>query len=308
MRENIVKEVKVGTLIAVGLVILFSAFFIIGGKEGILSSRDTIFARFDNVEGLAVGAPVRLGGMKVGSVNDIQFSSLADKKAIIVKMSIKKSALDRIRADSKAKLGNMGLLGDRTVEISLGSITEAPIKSGQFVPSESGHIIEDVMKIAENAKVISDSIRLGQGSLAEVINDPRLYTNLDSLLIIWSDLSKKINEGRGNLAAVVNDSSLYQNMKKLLDTAAALLAQMNKGHGDLGRLMNSKGELYAHTDSTLASLNRLLDRINQGEGTLGQLASDAELYKKITATLQSLDSLIIDIRENPKRYVKFSLF
>ena len=147
-----------------------------------------------------------------------------------------------------------------------------------------------------------------QGSLAEVINDPRLYTNLDSLLIIWSDLSKKINEGRGNLAAVVNDSSLYQNMKKLLDTAAALLAQMNKGHGDLGRLMNSKGELYAHTDSTLASLNRLLDRINQGEGTLGQLASDAELYKKITATLQSLDSLIIDIRENPKRYVKFSLF
>lgn len=308
MSEKMMKEIKVGALIAIGFFVLFSGFFIIGDQEGLFSSKYELYARFNNIEGLTVGAPVRLGGLKVGTIGDIWFSGIADEKAITVKMLIKSSSFDRICVDSKAKLGNMGLLGDRTIEISLGSFDSEPIEPGQFIVSKGGHVLEDIMELTGNAKQITDKINEGEGSLAKIINDPRLYTNLDSLLIIWSEISRKINEGEGNLAALMNDSALYNNLTKFLNGSSAFIEKVNAGEGDLGKLTNGKGDLYNRTDSALIELNITLEKINSGEGTLGQLVSNAELYEKLSSTLESLDSLIVDIRENPKRYVKLSLF
>ncbi|MCP4581639.1 MAG: MCE family protein [candidate division Zixibacteria bacterium] len=307
MKESTKKEIKVGILIALGLIILFSAFFIVGGKEGIFSTRYALFARFDDIEGLTVGAPVRLGGVKVGNVEDISFSDIADAKAIIVEMSIKSKSFIRIREDSKAILASMGLLGDRTVDISLGSTDSEPITPGEFVLTKGGHIIKDVEEIARNAKDISHKINEGEGSMAQIINDPRLYTNLDSLLIIWSDLSRKINEGEGNLAAIINDPTLYKNFNDFLAQSTSLIESINSGEGTLGKLAQDDG-LYNHTDSALVALNNTLEKINSGEGTIGQLMENAELYERLNTTLISLDSLLVDLRENPKRYVKLSLF
>ncbi|MCD6163282.1 MAG: MCE family protein [candidate division Zixibacteria bacterium] len=308
MSEKMIKEIKVGALIAFGLFVVFSTFFIIGGQEGIFSSKYELYARFNNIEGLAVGAPVRLGGMKVGTIGDIWFSGIADKKAISVKMMIKSSSFDRIRSDSKAKLGNMGLLGDRTIEISLGSFDAEPVEPGQFIVSEGGHVLEDIMDLTGNAKEITSKINEGEGSLAQIINDPRLYSNLDSLLIIWSEISSKINEGEGNLAALMNDPALYNNLTKFFKESSAFMEKVNAGEGELGKLATGKGNLYNRTDSALVALNKTLETINNGEGTLGQLIYNAELYERLSSTLTSLDSLLVDIKENPKKYVKLSLF
>lgn len=307
MKESTKKEIKVGALIAIGLIIMFSAFFIIGGKEGIFTTSYPLFARFDDIEGLHVGAPVRLGGMKVGNVTDINFSDIADAKAIIVEMSIRSKSFIRIREDSKAVLASMGLLGDRTVDISLGSLDQPAIAPGQFVSTEGGDIVKDIKEVAQNVKEISGKINEGEGSLAQIINDPRLYTNLDSLLIIWADLSRKINEGEGNLAAIVNDPKLYRNLNDFLAKSTDFIEAINSGQGTLGKLATDE-KLYSHTDSALIALNETLTRINSGEGTLGQLMVNADLYEKLTATLASLDSLLIDIKQHPKKYVKLSLF
>lgn len=307
MKENTKKEIRVGAMIALGLLIIFSAFFIIGGKEGIFSKRYRLYARFDNIEGLNIGAPVRLGGWKVGNVDDIRFTDDAKGEAIIVTMSIKSSSFIRIREDSKARLGSMGLLGDRTIDISLGSPNEKPIAPGQYVQTIQGDIIKTVEEIADNANKISKKINEGQGSLAQIINDPRLYTNLDSLLMIWADLSQKINEGQGNLAAIVNDSTLYQNFTAFLAKSNEFIAEVNAGGGSLGKLVRDDA-LYNHTDSLISALYNALEKINNGQGTLGQLATNRDLYNQLSATLASLDSLIIDIRAHPKKYVKISIF
>jgi len=307
MKESTKKEIKVGALIAIGMIVLFSAFFIIGGKEGIFSTSYPLFARFDDIEGLHVGAPVRLGGVKVGNVTDINFSDIADAKAIIVEMSIRSKSFIRIREDSKAVLASMGLLGDRTVDISMGSLDMPPIAPGQFVSTEGGDIVKDVKEIAQNAKEISGKINEGEGSLAQIINDPRLYTNLDSLLLIWADLSRKINQGEGNLAAIVNDPDMYKNFNNFLAKSTDFIEIIKSGEGTLGKLATD-GNLYTHTDSALMALNETLEKINNGEGTLGQLMVNAELYERLNVTLASLDSLLVDLRQNPKRYVKLSLF
>ena len=307
MRENTKKEIRVGAMIALGLIIIFSAFFIIGGKEGIFTKRYKLYARFDNIEGLNIGAPVRLGGWKVGNIDDIRFTDDAKGEAIIVTMSIKSSSFIRIREDSKARLGSMGLLGDRTIDISLGSPSEKPLAPGSYVQAIQGDIIKTVEEIADNANKITAKINEGKGSLAQIINDPRLYTNLDSLLMIWADLSQKINSGEGNLAQIMNDSTLYRNFTLFLVKSNEFITALNSGEGSLGKFVRDD-QLYDHTDSLIAALNTTLTMINNGEGTLGQLTTNQNLYNQLSTTLSSLDSLLVDIREHPKRYIKISIF
>jgi len=233
-------------------------------------------------------------------------------------MAINASSFDRIRKDSMAKLGSQGLLGDRTIDITVGSPNQPTIKPGDNIPtvessglgdliSKGGSALDDLRETSRNAKEISWKINRGSGTLAQVLNDPRLYTNLDSLLNMWTDITLKINRGEGTLAKLVNDSELYDNLSGSLAEIRTFLANVNNGQGSLGKLAQSDSA-YIHMDSLLTSLNTTLAMINGGQGTMGQLVANKDLYNKMSATVESLDALIIDIKKNPKKYVKISLF
>ncbi len=318
MKNDASREIRVGGLIALGFLIIFGAFFIIGKQEGLFVKRYDLRAKFGNVEGLTVGAPVRLGGVKVGTVERIDFSHDGNERVIVVDMLVSSSAFFRIKKDSQARLGSQGLLGDRTIDISLGTPTSEPVTQGETIGaiettqlneiiSESGDVLTDVKITAQNAKEISWKINHGTGSLAQIINDPRLYISLDSLLIMWSNITDKINKGQGTLAMLVNDGELYTNLTSSLKEISEFLATVNKGEGSLGKLAKSN-EIYDHADSLLTSLNSTLARINKGEGTMGQVMSNTDLYQKMNSTLDALNALILDIKKNPKKYVKISLF
>lgn len=312
------KGLKVGILFTIGIIIIFAAIFIIGSHEGIFAKSDYLFIRFQDVEGLVVGSQVRLGGVRVGAVQEIFFPSDIGSNEVLVKISIKSESFNRIRTDSRVTLGSMGLLGDRTVDISIGSGSQPPMQPGQYISAISTFGLEnlisateptvgDLKDVARNAKEITWKINQGEGSLAKIINDPRLYSNLDSLLILWSDISGKINSGEGNVSLIMNDTSLYTNMARFFGMFSQFMDTLNAGRGTLNELIYNKN-LYNHTDSLLVSLNEMMEGLNNSEGTLGLLMHNAELYRKLNATLASLDSLLVDIRYNPKRYVKFSLF
>lgn len=318
MKDSSSKSIRVGFLAVLGFVIIFMAFFLVGGQEGIFTSKRILKARFQNVEGLTVGAPVRLGGVKVGSVSDIGFSKDFTDKTIVVTMSISKSGFSRITKDSQARLGSKGLLGDRTVDISLGTPEAQKIKPGEFITtieayqindliSESGDVLTDIKLTASDAREIAWKINRGEGTIARFINDPRMYTNLDSLLVLWTNITYKIKAGKGTLAEFINDPAVYKEFSRLTKEAADFMEAVNSGQGMLGKLATNE-DFYTHTDSLLVNLNKTLDRINSGEGTLGQMATNAEMYDKMLSTIASLDSLIVDIRAHPKRYVKLSLF
>jgi phospholipid/cholesterol/gamma-HCH transport system substrate-binding protein len=131
MKADMSKEIKVGALIALGLLVIFIAVFIVGNQQGLFTSRYEVKAKFNNVEGLTVGAAVRLGGVKVGTVEGIHFSPDLLDKTVIVRMAISSAGFSRIKTDSKAKLGSQGLLGDRTIEISLGTPASRQIIQGE---------------------------------------------------------------------------------------------------------------------------------------------------------------------------------
>jgi len=318
MKNDRSREIRVGALIAIGLVVIFAAFFSVGTQEGLFTQKLELKAKFGNVEGLTIGAPVRVGGVKVGSVSYISFAPEDGEKGIIVTMSIGADAFPRIRKDSFARLGSQGLLGDRTVDISIGSPQAEPFIQGEYVStkeatqfddliSKSGDALTDIKITAQNAKEISWKINHGNGSLAQIINDPRLYTNLDSLLNLWSRITVKINSGEGVLAKLVNDPSLYDNLTGTLSEMRTFLANVNSGQGSLGKMATDQG-IYYRFDSLLTSLQGTLDKVNAGEGTAAQLVNNRDMYNKFNNTMDALNSLIIDIKQNPKKYVKLSLF
>ena len=318
MADNKSRGIRVGFLAALGFLIIFAAFFIVGGEEGLFTRSSELNARFQNVEGLTLGAPVRLGGVKVGSVSDIDFSPDRTNKLIVVSMSIRQRAFSRIAKDSEARLGSKGLLGDRTVDITLGTPGSERVKPGEYIStleayqiddliSESGDVITDIKLTASDAREIAWKINRGEGTFAQFINDPRLYTNLDSLLVLWTNITYKLRAGDGTVAEFINDPVLYEQLTRLTTQAADFVQAANEGKGTLGKLNTDPG-LYNHTDSLLMNLNRTLEKINAGKGTLGQIAANAELYDKLLSTIESLDSLLVDIRAHPKRYVKISLF
>jgi phospholipid/cholesterol/gamma-HCH transport system substrate-binding protein len=318
MDGNRGKEIRVGALIAVGFLIVFGAFFIIGGQEGLFHKKYELRARFENVEGLTVGAAVRLGGVKVGSVERVGFSSSDSDKRVVVKMLINARSFDQIRKDSMAKLGGQGLLGDRTVDISIGTPSEAAMMPGEFINtvetaqindiiSQGGDVMADLKSTARNIKEITYKINNGTGSLAQIINDPRLYTNLDSLLSLWSDITVKINSGQGVLAKLVNDPTLYNNLSTSLGEIDAFMANINDGKGSLGKLAK-EDVVYNRFDSLLSTANTILTKVNSGSGTAGQALNNAGLYQRIDSTLTALNELIVDIKIHPKKYVKLSIF
>jgi phospholipid/cholesterol/gamma-HCH transport system substrate-binding protein len=318
MNNNSGKELRVGALIAIGLLLIFGAFFVIGGQEGIFTRKYSIKARFVNVEGLTIGAPVRLGGVKVGSVEKINFSTDIQDQRIVICIAVSASSFDRIRKDSQAKLGSQGLLGDRTVDISVGTMAAGPINQGDFINtietpmlgdliSQGGNAMTDLKATAKNANNISWKINNGSGSLAQIINDPRLYTDLDSLLDLWTRITVKINSGEGFLSGLVNDPRLYDNLSGSLSEIKIFMANLNSGHGSLGRIAQSDS-LYNRFDSLLINVSETLAKINHGNGTAGQLVNNDDLYMKVNSTMDALNNLIVDIKKNPKKYVKLSLF
>jgi phospholipid/cholesterol/gamma-HCH transport system substrate-binding protein len=251
-------------------------------------------------------------------VKSINFSPEGTGKSIIVDMEINSESFARVKKDSNARLGSQGLLGDRTIDLTVGSPELPSIGEGEYVNStepaqlddlisKSGDALTNIEITAQNAKEISWKINHGDGSLAKIINDPRLYTNLDSLLNLWSDIMTKINSGQGNLAKVVNDSSFYNNLSGSLGEIRTFLATANSGQGTLGKLMK-EDSLYHHVDSLLSSIDSTLIKINHGEGTAGKLINNDDLYNKMNDTIDDLDKLIADIKANPKKYLKISIF
>ncbi len=318
MKSNIGREIRVGALIAVGLLIIFGAFFTIGGQEGIFNKKYNLLAKFENVEGLTTGAAVRLGGVKVGSVDKIGFVPNGEGKHVVVTLSVNAESFDRIKRDSNARLGSQGLLGDRTVEITVGSPSEQMLTEGEYINtieaaqlsdliSESGDAMTDIKITAQNAKEITWKINHGSGSMAQILNDPRLYTNLDSLLNMWSDITLRIKNGEGFLARLVNDSLLYVNLTESLGEIKTMVGNINAGQGSLGKMATEDG-VYNRLDSLLTNIDNTMAKLNNGEGTAGQLMNNEDMYVKINSTMDALNSLITDLKANPKKYVKLSLF
>jgi phospholipid/cholesterol/gamma-HCH transport system substrate-binding protein len=247
MKPNTFTEIKVGIFVVIILFLFGVGIFAIGSHQKYFQRQYTLWASFSNIKGLIVGAPVRLSGLTVGRVNAILFSEDPAAKTIRVELKINKSVQERIREDSIASIQTMGLLGDKYVEISMGSpeqdilTDEARIKSLDPLDlmeyaSKLEETIDAVNTILIDVKAISGEIRAGEGLLHAILYDPaggELVNNLavasgsaedlmkDAASAVKSvdNIVKKVERGEGSLGGIINDPTVYEDLKVILGGA-----------------------------------------------------------------------------------------
>jgi len=310
-------EIRVAITIVIGIAIIIFVIFAVGDEQGLLRDRYRLFVQMSRVNGLQPGAPVRLNGVHVGTVADVDFSQSLDNQKIQIELDIFKEVQKRIRADSKAHIGTLGLLGDKFVGITMGHADARVLKNGdeirgadpvdiEMLVDEGTEALALLKKTAQNLNNLSEKVSDGEGTIGMLLNESRLYYTLDTLLTDLVRLSKKLDENSG-ISKMIDDTTFFSSLTNLMKNSNDLVDSLVRGKGTMNKLLYDE-KFYYETMDGLQELNTLLENVNSGEGTLGQLAKNKELYMQIKTVTTHLDSLIKDLKENPQRYVKVEIF
>jgi phospholipid/cholesterol/gamma-HCH transport system substrate-binding protein len=190
------RAARLGAFIIATLGILAAGIFIIGSKQYLFTPTYRLKAQFASVVGLNPGAEVRVGGVNTGSVRGIELPHKPTDK-ITVLMDLQRSTKDIIKQDSVASIETEGLLGNEYVSISFGTAQASNVKDDDFIASQPPLVIADLMKkasgildssqealdsmtvVAANASAISGKINHGQGTIGALVNDKKVYNQLD---------------------------------------------------------------------------------------------------------------------------------
>ncbi len=316
------RRVAVGGLITAAIFLALVAVILISGREGILRSHYELRTRMDQVNGLQVGAPVWLAGVNVGSVSDIRFiqSDSTGRTRIEVRMRIKRSVQDLIRDDSRARIGTLGLLGDKYVAISLGSPKGRVLGNGDYIQStnpidfeelisRSVGVVDDITAAVHSFKDIAAKISTGKGTIGLLVNDPALYFDLESFFSSVRRVAQMVERNEGTVGRLFNDTTFYSRANATLAELAAFADTLKRGEGSLKLLLRDPA-LYEKMVDAVERFDSLVAEIRSGKGTAAAIVSDKTLYDNLTKTVATLDSLVQDIRRNPQKYlrVKVSLF
>jgi phospholipid/cholesterol/gamma-HCH transport system substrate-binding protein len=338
-------ELRVGLFVMLGLAVLAVAIFYVTGA-GFLGPKYRIKTYLPEVSGLAPGAPVKLDGVVIGSVDQIELVPRNNgrppdpKHNIMVDMRLEKKFQDEILTDSTASLVTEGLLGNRYVNIQRG-FTGTPIQDGQAVPAG------DVTDLMANFKVLTgqvseiiDDLKAGKGTLGKLITDEQAYNNLNSLLLRGNQIVSNVQAGKGTLGKMVYNDDLYVKVDKGIDQINAILADVRDQKGTIGKLLYDPS-LYDEAKKALDNSNNLMGDVRAGKGTLGKLVTDEtlfnklrdastnietataklnrtdntagklfndpQLYDNVTALSADMRKLIEEFRKNPKKYLSIKL-
>jgi phospholipid/cholesterol/gamma-HCH transport system substrate-binding protein len=266
---------RVGIIVFAALVLFAGAAVVVGGKMGFFLRRTSYFARFPNSQGLVAGGQVRLAGVTVGAVREIEVPKKPGQD-LTIHFDIERKYQHLVKTDSRVEIKTIGLLGDKYLEVAPGSPEKPDLEPDHEIIAFRG---------AELDKILA-----GSGDLVD--NVVAMSKSLKNIL-------SRTEKGEGFLGEITSPGpqgeALSKSLRQTLDSANLLLKDVRQGNGLLGRLLRDKGladEVSGELKSATASLSRILQNVERGtatgEGLVPALLSDAEGKKKFFAMVDSL--------------------
>lgn len=290
------KEVQIACVAIFGVVVLFFGLQFLKGLN-IFSTEDTYYVAFDDISGLSASSPVYADGYKVGVVKDIVYNYGADGDIIAVvgldkNMRLPKGSTAEIESDMLGNIKVNLLLAPNPLErIAAGDTIRGNKEIGML--SKAADMIPAVEKMLPKM----DSILT---SLNALLADPALASSLHNVDAITTELaatSKHLN---------TLTSNLNRRMPGMMDKADRVLANTDKLTKNISDI--DIAATMTKVNNTLENVEQMTAALNSKDGTLGLLMRDPQLYYNLSATMRDADSLLIDLKAHPKRYVHFSLF
>lgn len=330
------KDLRVGLLALSSFTIVVTTIILMGGGQ-INLFKETLKYRtfFPEANGLKTGSEVWLAGVEVGEVSVVRFSDPDDIKAvgaIEVELTVEEDVARQIRNDSVASLRTIGLLGDKYVEIQPGTPDAPVLRPGSTIPGISLSTFDELVGVGRTTaqgfnelmvqlRLLAEDINNQEGTLGKIIHDDTIYNNLNATVQRTDRMLDKAENGPGTLGRLMSDPTVYNNLvislQKAQYTITALDSSLLKANDLINMLQNSEGtigkltndpEMYDQMKHTLDRLDGLIQSVERGEGSLGKLVKNETTVQELEGLIIDMRTLIRDVRENPEKYIKVSVF
>lgn len=300
---KISREFKIGVFV---ILVLVSTFFIINYLRGrdILGNENEYVAYYDDIQTLSVSSPVMIQGYQAGTVTEIDY--IPETRSFKVTCSIDKKFT--IPVDSKIALYSTSIMGGKGVLIQIGSSEELAEDGAELASASLPDLLstlgDNIGPLLTGIDSLMDSLSVTVSGINRLLDD----TNQKYLSSILRNLDKTVKEA-GKVVSAIDSDQVSAIVDDLAELSAGLSPIMAKVDSTMAGLNTVAGELAESDIKALVdSVNSLLQKVQDPDGTLGKILNDGAVYDSVDKLINDITTLVNAIKENPKKYIKISVF
>ncbi len=305
MKIKLTGEQKTGLF---AIIILISIYLVINYLKGkdLFSDRNTYYTVFYNIDGLATTGPIYLRGLKVGTIEKIEYSHNSDKFEVMLKVGSKY----KLPKNSVAEIYSTDLLGSKALRINMGddphNLANRDTLASATEPGLISSLTDELMPVKDKLTELIETMNTTLLNVNDILN-PQVRENLEKSL---ESLSKTLKGAEGIVSNIDKSgpeiTSIIANLNELTLELGSSSKKLNSGLSNVVEITDSLKK--ADLAGTINSLKELLGQIKNPEGTIGKLLYTDSVHNSIDRLIRDLDSLIKNINDNPKKYIKVSVF
>lgn len=272
------RNVKVGIFLLLGLVVAGVLIFLVGDERHMFQRHATLHATFRDVGGLKVGSPVRMGGLDVGQVESITFGNSQRDRLIHVYFTMISDQLQRVRSDSRVSIASKGLLGDKALDISMGTAAGHALASGATVQSEETDDMASALRAASQAAVRVNTVLEDISHLTATLAAPQTTADMQSAMHDLSSITHQIAVGPGPAHEMLTSEPMARRIDALV---ASLQSTAN------------------HASGTMDSVDGLVREARTGNGLVHALVYDrqgGQMVQRLAAAADEVGAITRDVR------------
>ena len=292
------REFKIGVFAVITILVAWWGIKWLGGQNVLITS-STYYAYYDDVSGLIPSSRIKLRGVEIGNVQDIEL----ENTTVRVEMLIEDKYIEMIPSNSVAEIRSAGLMGGTEINIIQGDakdfiVADGTIK-GVVKPDMIGSMADKAGELLNGLNTTVESVNSLLSTNSDTITD--LISNLEAMS---SSVNSIVASAQSNIqGTLTNLNTFTQTLSQNSSRIENMLSNLDQFSEDL-----AEAQFVAQLRSTLAELDAIVKSINEGDGTAGMLINDKALYDSLNQASGNLAALLEDLKANPMRYVHFSLF
>ena len=311
-------------VVKTGIVFTIITFIVIRGvnyikSNDLLTNKTVLYGVYDNVKELSVGNHVYISGTKVGKIVNVDFIK-GNLNKLVVEFHIRKGI--KIPDSTIAMITSTDIMGTMGLELIINNRTKKHYKSGDTLQTKvASSISEEVNKQIMPLKLKTESMLATLDSLLvafRAVFNPKTRKNINLSFERIQHTLKYLESASNKLDNLMTSEG--KRLTQILKNAESITKNIENNNENINKILGNFGEIsdslaasnlinvIHKADNSITKLSEIMDKIEKGEGTLGLLLEDEELYNNLDKASKDLDKLLIDIKENPKRYVRFSAF
>jgi phospholipid/cholesterol/gamma-HCH transport system substrate-binding protein len=309
-------QLKVGLMIVAALGVLFVAIYKLGQAANLFSRRYELLAYLPNANGLRQGGTVLVAGQFAGTIKAIDFLPVDNDttRNLRVRMAVDEGLREQIRGDSKAKVRTMGLLGDKVVDISIGTPRYGVLRPGdtiavavtldyEAVLSQAAGAVTDMVELTHDMRKLTGGLVKGEGTVGQLLTNRRLYDEFVGTMGRANSMMARFQNPNGTFAKLLDDPALYNRFISVITSADSLVTALNSKDGTVGKLLRDDS-IYVHLVNMARAGDSLTKMMADPNGNIGRFLTDQTLYDRINKLTTDIGALLEDVKRDPRKYTK----